>query len=394
MFNIRLFIKTVLIASSLILMPLSLGATVVSLFKEYQEHLQYGENVEALTKVEQAYKLSERENGLEHPTTKILKLNFAQLYISDRETNPDYDAPRAIKLLNEYIDYEILNNGEDALALIDPLMSLGAAHLWHQSPLLEGQREFRDRVRRFGGDRQTRTKAIRDGRFKAITQFNKAIAIADKNKRDLPQLAADLRFESAKALYAKGIEQEQANKYLLQSHEIYSESLIKTDARVILTAFWLGQALKRTEDWQSSNRYFSKVTSGYEEAGFASNEKAIEAYMAMVENHELAGQSEQATELLRSLAQIQPWFTVRERLPIFQPELVIKASGDEQYAQVRFELNINSEGRVVDADVIAFAGDRELLPQITESIYKRRYIPKFKDGEFQSSVTEATVTIQ
>ena len=315
MFGIRSYLKGVALACSLLLMPLSQGASVVSLFKQYQEHLQYGESVAALAKVEQAFVQSVSENGVEHPTTKILKLNYAQLYVSERETNPDYDAPKAIKLLNEYIDYETLKNGEDTLALIDPLMSLGTAHLWHQSPLLEGQREFRDRVRRFGGDRQTRTKAIRDGRFKAITQFNKAIAIADKNERELPQLSADLRFESAKLLYARGIEQEQANQYLTRSHEIYSQSLQRTDARVILTAFWLGQALKRSQDWQNSNHYFSKVTSGYEAAGFASNEKAIEAYMAMIENHELAGHSERATQLLRSLAQIQPSPAARHHLP-------------------------------------------------------------------------------
>ena len=379
---------------SLFLPSVILADTVVSLFKEYQEHLQYGENVEALSKVEKAYMLSEQKNGNEHPTTKILKLNYAQLYISDRETNPDYDAPKAIKLLNEYIDYEVLKNGVNSVALIDPLMSLGTAHLWHQSPLLEGQREFRDRVRRFGGDRQTRTKAIRDGRFKAVTQFNRAIDIADQNIAELPQLGADLRFESAKSLYAKGIEPEQANTYLLESHKLYSQSLENTDARVILTAFWLGQALKMSGDLDNSNQYFAKVTSGYAKAGFASNEKAIEAYMAMIENHELSGQSEQATELLKSLAQLQPWFKVRERLPVFQPQIAIKATGDEQYAQVRFELNISPEGKVVDAEVIAFAGDRGLLPEITDSMFKRRYVPKFKDGEFQASVTQATVTIQ
>jgi len=209
-----------------------------------------------------------------------------------------------------------------------------------------------------------------------------------------PSRGADLRFEAAKSLFAKGTEQEQANSYLTESHKLYADSLDKTDARVILTAFWLGQALKMNADYEQSNRYFSLVTEGYKQAGQASNEKAIEAYMAMIENFELAEQSDKATEVLRTLAQLQPWFRVRERLPAFQPELAIQASGDEQFAQVRFELSIDTDGKVTDADVIAFAGDKGLLAAIKDSMFKRRYVPKYKDGEFQPSVTQATVTIQ
>ncbi|MEL0037325.1 MAG: hypothetical protein VW882_13115, partial [Gammaproteobacteria bacterium] len=101
-----------------------------------------------------------------------------------------------------------------------------------------------------------------------------------------------------------------------------------------------------------------------------------------------------ATELLKALARIQPWFKVRERLPAFQPELTINVSGEEQFAQARFELQINTEGRVTNADVIAFSGNEALLPAITASLLQRRYVPKFMEGEFQSSVTEATVTIR
>lgn len=368
--------------------------TVVSLFKEYQDHLQYGETVEALVKIEKAYQLSEQNNGENHATTKILKLNFAQLYVTERDTNPDYDAARAIELLNDYIDYETQNNGDTSLSLIDPLMSLGIAHLWHKSPLLDGQREFRDRVRRFGGDRQTRTKAVRDGRYKALKQFDRAVSIADLHQQELPQLGADIRFESAKFLYEKGIEQDQAIRYLQEAHQRYAKQLATTDARVILTAFWLGQALKMTADYDNSNRFFKKVIEGYAEAGFASNDKAVEAYMAMIENYEINKQTDAATELLKALARIQPWFKVRERLPAFQPELTIDVSGEEQFAQARFELQINPEGRVTNADVLAFSGNEALLPAITDSMLQRRYVPKFMEGEFQSSVTEATVTIR
>ncbi|MBT8450093.1 MAG: hypothetical protein KJO69_10410 [Gammaproteobacteria bacterium] len=389
-----MFLIRLLLLSSLLCLGQIKAETVQQLYQAYQAHLANDENLMALDKIEQAFQLSLDKNGVNNATTQALKLNYAQLYVAQRDMNPDYDGAKIMVLLNNYIDFQRDKHGDLAIELIDPLMALGTARLWYQSPLREGQREFRDRARRFGGDRQTRTRAIRDGRFKAITQFNKAIQIAEQYSQDYPLLPADLQFEAAKELFARGIEAEVGRELLTKAHTTYASALDETDARVILSAFWLARALAFGELFSESTRFYDQVISGFQAAGVATHDKAIESYKAIIENYETQGLSELATPYIQDLGRLLPWFKVREQVPLYQPAIELTKSSAEQSAEGRFLLTINTDGKVSKVTVLDFLGDQSLRPIMEQALLKRRYTPKYQDGLLVSSQTQATVSIQ
>jgi len=368
--------------------------SIGSLFNSYQEHLNNGEYLMALDQVNQAHDISIIKYGSEHATTQKLKINLAKLYVEQRERNPDFDDSHAKQLLREYIHYQTAEEGKWSINLIDPLMSLGTVHLWYKSKLLGDRRSFRDRNRRFGGDRITANAVIRDGRFKAISLFERAIGIAEKHIKQHPLLVADLKFEVAKSLFGRGIEFDRATKMLIYSYNDYSANLTAIDARVILSAFYIAKSFALSGDFEQSNEYYKRVVIGYKQAGHENHAKVIESYIAIVANYEQLGMSDKATPYCVAIGQLRPWLKAREQESIYSPSIELSVSNKIESAQARLRLTIDIHGKVSEVEELAYEGGRELLPIILKAIKKRRYAPNIINSVAIESTTEAIVSIQ
>jgi len=368
--------------------------SIGSLFNSYQEHLNNNEFLMALEQVNRAHEISISKLGSEHTTTQKLKLNFAKLYVEQRERNPDFDASYAKQLLRDYIDYQTATEDKWSINLIDPLMSLATVHLWYKNKLLGDRRSFRDRNRRFGGDRITANAVIRDGRFKAIRLFERAIGIAEHNNKQFPLLVADLNFEVAKALFGRGIEFDRATKMLIHSYNDYSVNLTAIDARVILSAFYIAKSLALSGDLEQSNEYYKRVVVGYKQSGHQNHAKVIESYIAIVANFEQMGMSEEATAYCVAIGQLRPWLKTREQESIYSPLIELSVSNKIEPAHARFRLTIDIHGKVSEIEELAYQGSRKLLPILLKAIKKRRYAPNIINSVAIESTTEATVSIQ
>lgn len=269
------------------------AATVAELYQSYQQHINDNELIEALDVIESAFQLSRTRLGIEHNTTQTLALNYAQLYVKQREVNRDYQPELAIDLLKGYLDY-VSRNEVNELDKIDPYMTLGIAYLWYPLEDLKRKSEFRNKVRRFGGDRltQSRTSLI----SKAKSNFSKALSIAVANSEKYPLLEADLKFEIAKYFFENGVEFKLAAKYLEDSFGSYDNQVEKDDVRRIMTAFWLGRAKQESGDLDSSNKYFLIVVQAYQDLELFNHSRLKQALEHLVDNYSAIGNNNKAAE--------------------------------------------------------------------------------------------------
>ncbi|HEY6599548.1 MAG TPA: TonB family protein [Pseudomonadales bacterium] len=314
----------------------------VAAYRKYEALMAEDKSEEALPHAEVAYRLGTEIYGRNHKNTAALALNYGQLLIKQNQVKA------AIPVLDDAIEQYRQIYGKDAKELVDPLMSRGnATGAWAPK--------------------------------QQLVYYDAALDIARATLNPDDLLLAQLNLEAGIHLLRDG-NVEQSKAFFDAAYEQYKKQVAASDARFVVTSFWLGKYYLTSEKPRIAEPYFNQVLAAFEGAGAPENTLATATHALLVMTYQQLGEPARATPHYVAVGKMQPWSDSALQTPLYRlpPSYPPDAKGREGMAVLEF--TIDADGYVREPKLLRTDGSDSFGEPALAAISGWRYAPRFVDG--------------
>ena len=260
----------------------------------------------------------------------------------------------AEKVLSEAMTVYRSSYGENAEALIDPLMmhaKARAANVGHSS---------RQRYRRFVDD---------------------ALDIAEASRGKDSYLYAKLLQEAGRI----GIDNagdRHALEYLERAYAVFTGPLGEYQVERFLAGFYLGKYFLVRKNYRQAEVFLAEALALADASSEKDTQLELTARAFLVEVYDSLGESEKSIEQCRAIGKATPFNMNQEPKPLFRrnpkyPRSALEI-GTEGYAIAQF--TISDAGIAEDIEILETKGSRSFGRSTQEYLEDLRFAPRFEDG--------------
>lgn len=308
-------------------------AAMNAAYRQYQELIAQGPQMRAQAEApaRQAYELALEVLGDAHATTAALAMNYGNVLA---------DGDAAARVLEQALEITENLHGDEALALIDPLMALGDSATAHS--------EFTD----------------------ARRHYTRALQIAEGQPEPDSFLTAIIAIQLGTTAFSLERPREAIEHFTMARDNLAAIDNDIARVRLATANFWIGRFHIRQQDYAEAVGPLQESLVVFERFPEA-RQLSVNTLVALVEAHERLGQRAEATPHVQNLGAGSAEPTL-----VYRPEL---ASPLWESGEVALRFEVDAEGFVQNVRV-PDGTDPALATAVTEAVTALRYAPRHDNG--------------
>lgn len=328
-------------------------------YAEYETLTAEGQFKEALPHAQAAYALGRDLFGPDSVEYATLTFNYGKNLQRTRGDD-------AVAVLEEALALHERLFGEQAVELIDPLLTLADAHgLW----------------------KEQQERALR----------KRALKISQSAYGKESVIHARYQYEAAVAQLGRHIDSKDAQAWLRDAHSIFAAELGPEHPRTGLAAFHRGKLEMARKRYRRAVEFFEEALTTFEEPDRPSNRLEMGTHAFLVEAYEHMGRSEEATRHCQAIGRMksqspdQEWEALFVVAPVYPRSALM---GNKQGA-VDLSLTVDEFGQVREAEIVSNSSEsREIGKAALQAISQWRFAPRFENGEPVATQIEQRMTFE
>ncbi|MGS2723555.1 TonB family protein [Porticoccus sp. GXU_MW_L64] len=241
--------------------------------------------------------------------------------------------------------------GKSAPELIDPLMDLGHASQEISSPIEQ-------------------------------RHYLRALKIAKKHKGETSLTVAQINLDAGMRLLERA-GSHSARRYLRRAYRIYSEKLDSRDARIGVSAFYLGKFELSRKNYKKARDWLEVALPLLDAPGKPDHKFELVTHAFLVEAYQQTGEPEKANKHCQAIGKAKPWDPDQPPRSVFykglkypHDALIKRIEG-----HVMLTITVDKHGFATNPEVLELVGADSFAKAAFDTIEEMRFVPRFENGQ-------------